>query len=185
MVIAYVFWYTRESGIEPADFEQGLAAFHEGLTARVPAGFLSSTSSFYGRLPWIDGQDVYEDWYLVDDFASLGELNRDAAAGRHRAAHNAVAAYSGQGVGGLYGLEAGGTGAGGAHAYWFDRPQGTRTPVFLDQVRSLAERHGATLWRRQLSLGPAKEYCLRSSTVLQLPFDTMAPEPVRRVWSRD
>src|SRR6202035_5664345 len=97
-----------------------------------------------------------------------------AAVGRgHRTAHDAVARRSGAGAGGLYGLLEGdhaqlaedpGVLARAPLAIWIARPP-ARPPV--SEAGTLGDLLGdgmdprqARLWRRQLVLGPAPEFCL-------------------------
>ena len=90
-MIAYVFWHTPRSSIDGSDYEQGLEAFHSALAGRPSGGYCSSLSLRVGRLPWMGDATSYEDWYLVDDFTALGELNDRAAADHHATTHDRVA----------------------------------------------------------------------------------------------
>lgn len=184
-MIAYVFWHTRLEGVRVADFEQGLAAFHRSLAGDPPSGFRSSLSRRFPTLPWLGSGTVYEDWYLLDDFTALGILNARAAEGGHRVSHDRVAAYSDRGTGSIYALEAGpGTGYT-RRGYWFDKPGGRSTGDFLDDVRSVAYRRGGSLWRRQLSLGPAREYCLLTDANLELSFPSVLTVHEVSIWPGD
>ncbi len=81
----------------------------------------------------------------------------------HRTAHDAVAHRFGEGAGGLYGLIEG------AHppalaeatvAIWVSRPPGSEQRALGDLLGDGMDPEHASLWRRQLVLGPAPEYCL-------------------------
>ena len=181
-MIAYVFWHTRLADVSAPAYESGLSAFHRSLTVNTPEGFQSSTSCCFEGLPWVRASDVYEDWYLVNDFESLGILNDRAAADRHAETHDHVASYSETGTGSIYALEAGAPVLNAGFVYWFDKPDGASTATFLKEIRPIAESPGRALWRRQLSLGPATEYCIRSVSSIELPFKFSLAQVKRRAW---
>src|SRR5215217_8166695 len=85
-VLAYVFWHVAASGVDAADYEARLAAFHAALRRddRPPGLGLTATVGLEA-VPWLDGAAGYEDWYLVDNFAALGVLNAAAVSGGRRA----------------------------------------------------------------------------------------------------
>jgi hypothetical protein len=134
-VLAYLFWHRPRVGVEPADYEGRLRDFLERLD--VPAA-----SFRLEALPFGSGGG-YEDWYLVEDWTALGVLNRAAVSGRPGPAHDAVAELAEAGWGGVYALLRGPAEPPSA-ARWADHPD--------DAARAV--------WRRQLVLGPAPEYCL-------------------------
>ena len=124
----------------------------------------------------------YEDWYLVEDFSALGELNDRAAAGGHAEAHDRVAEYSDRGTGSVYALETGPASLVPSIVYWLDRPDELSTPAFLRQMRAFVDDAGASLWRRQLSLGPAREYCVQAAERLTLPYPAHEITPYHVIW---
>ena len=119
---------------------------------------------------------AYEDWYLIEDYAALGVLGEAAVGRGHRTAHDEVAHRSGAGAGGLYGLlegeqaelaEGAGALAEASLAIWIARAPGRPGGRASAGARELGELLGdgmdprrASLWRRQLVLGPAPEFCL-------------------------
>ncbi|MFI5004816.1 MAG: hypothetical protein ACHQE6_07375 [Solirubrobacterales bacterium] len=110
-----------------------------------------------------DGQPqlAYEDWYLLEDFAALGVLNEAAVAHGHRSAHDGVARRFGAGAGGLYSLLEGHVDLAGAPlAVWVARPPGVARRAMGELLGDGIDPEHASLWRRQLVLGPAPEYCL-------------------------
>ena len=112
----------------------------------------------------------YEDWYLVNDHAALGVLNEAAAGRGHRSSHDDVATQSGRGAGGLYALLEGEP----THlarrrrvAVWVAiQPVGSgaaavgRVPGLAGLLGDGMDGATASLWRRQLVLGPAPELCV-------------------------
>ena len=118
---------------------------------------------------------AYEDWYLVADYASLGVLNEAAAGRGHRSPHDEVATMAGPGAGAVYALLEGEPGAGALAAagvaVWVSPPRApgvaalAHGPGPAELLGDGMDGAAASLWRRQLVLGPAPEFCL------------VAPEP--------
>jgi hypothetical protein len=134
MTLAYVFWHRPAEDVARSDYEERLRAFHATLES--PSG-----SFRLHALPW-KAVDGYEDWYLVEDWAALGELNEAALAPARRAQHDAAAAASVAGWGGVYRLLHGAS----------EPPAAARW--------SAAHEDAGTAWQRQMVLGPAPEFCL-------------------------
>ena len=166
-MLAYVFWHRPRRHVAPAHYEAGLAAFHATLTADAPAGFKSSLYARVDGAEWIGGSG-YEDWYLVDDWAALGRLNDAAVRGARRTPHDAVAAEAGDGIAGIYRRMLGAPRPAGAHATWFHKPDG----LAYDAVGEALDEHlagrDASLWQRQMTLGPTPEFCLLADEPLEL-----------------
>ncbi len=183
--LAFILWHRREHTAGATDYESHLEAFHGSLENRRPDGFLGSESWRFHSLGWIrNGGPVYEDWYLIEGFSALGLLNQQAVATPHAMSHDAVAGLAESGVGGLYQLEAGGINLGGPSlwCYWLTKPKSLRTPAFVEEASELARRSGASLWRRQLNMSPAVEYCFRSDEAIDLPWQSELVRPEKRLW---
>jgi hypothetical protein len=121
----------------------------------------------------------FEDWYLVSDWAAVGDLNRQAVLGEADRAHRAVAGRAGAGAGGLYELR-GGQVASAAQpcATWLNKPANLSYSDFDGALAEALASPGTGLWQRQLVLGPASEFCLLS------PAPLPPPVPVDQVVSR-
>jgi len=145
-VLAYVFWHRPRADVPRDAYERALVAFHAALA--VP-----SAAFRLDRLPWRE-DDGYEDWYLVGGWDGLGALNEAAVTSPHRAPHDAVAGMSGEGWGGVYALLRG-TPAPPEAVRWATRPAGEPYRRFLEREPA------ATIWQRQLTLGPAPEFALQ------------------------
>jgi hypothetical protein len=149
-MLAYVFWHRAEPGAE--GYEERLVAFHQALQAHPPAGFVTSHAFRLDDAPWLPGEGApHEDWYLVADWAALGQLNLAAVSGARSAPHDAVAALARQGQAGIYAPLHGGEPAAG-EVVWLAKPDGMS---YADFHAELAERPA---WQRQMTLGPAPEY---------------------------
>ncbi len=167
-MLAYVFWHRpRDAGAAEA-YEQAQLTFHRSLAHSRPVGLCASAVFRVTQRPWrthgTEEISSYEDWYLLEDFAALGVLNEAAVGRGHRTSHDDVAKRYGGGAGGLYGLIEGEAGsdllASAAVAVWVARPPGSPHRGLGDLLGDGVERGHASLWRRQLVLGPAPEYCL-------------------------
>lgn len=186
-MLAYLLWHSPRDEDAAADYETALAAFHRSLARRPPVGMLGSAAFRLRALPWQHGGNTgagasahYEDWYLVEDFAALGVLNEAAVGRGHRTAHDRAARHYRIGAGGLYALQEGRREAdllaGATTAVWVARPAGCE-PSGLDQLLGDGlDPDSSSLWRRQLVLGPAPEFCLLTASVPNGMAPTRLPD---------
>ena len=165
-MLAYVFWHARAEEADAERYEQALVAFQRSLKHSPPFGFRGSAVFRGASLPWIDGSESYEDWYLIDDFAALGVLNEAAVGRGHRTSHDDVAHRLGNGTAGLYRLLEGEPSAvelgSCTTATWVSRGVGSKHGEIGTLLGDGLEGTGASLWQRQLVFGPAPEFCLHS-----------------------
>jgi hypothetical protein len=169
-VLAYLFWHRPQPGGATEEYEQVLRAFHGSLAHRPPVGLRATCSFRVAELPWLAAPGPegtapvggYEDWYLLEDYAALGILNEAAVGRGHRTAHDHAARRLGAGAGGLYALQEGEEQA--LHAaplaVWVARGPGSAAPAMGELLGDGAPPGQTGLWRRQLVLGPAPEFCL-------------------------
>lgn len=186
-MLAYVFWHWSRPGVEFAEYEARLAEFHEVMRDHPPPGFRFSAVFRGGPAPWSGGaEDVYEDWYLIDGSVALDPLNHGAVNGPCKVSHDAVAALAHGGVAGLYRLRAGTTElAAVRHAAWFSKPDGVSHADLDVRLAPLLGARGASIWMRQMVLGPTPEFCLlgdRSPRPTDVPAGTW--RPLRPAWPR-
>jgi hypothetical protein len=182
-VLAFVFWHAPAAGVLPDDYEDAVGAFHAALAEDPPAGFRRSLTFRIGDAPWQAGGG-YEDWYLVDGSHALDPLDEAAVSSAAGARHDVVAALAGQGAGGLYRLRAGREAIADADtAIWLGKPAKVSYDELYQRLSPWCQEPGVGLWRRQMVLGPAPEFCLRGPGSLELPGD-LAPLPIgtARVW---
>lgn len=167
--LAYIFWHWPREGASRRVYESKLAAFLQSLSVHPPRGLIDACSFRVGGLPWPPvARAVYEDWYVVKGYQTLGMLNESAVDRSNRRAHSLVAKLSGGGSGGLYRLVGGRVGPREARfATWLSKPQETTYETFLEGLAEMGLRSG--LWQRQLVLGPAPEFCLRTEGRPSLP----------------
>jgi hypothetical protein len=197
-VLAYLFWHRPLESSDPTAYEESVLTFHRSLARSRPVGLCGSAAFRVAELPWRIAPEraaqpaagsaaAYEDWYLVEDFAALGVLNEAAVGRGHRSAHDDAARRLGAGAGGLYALIEGdrseaGQGSGidsiaeATLATWVARPPGSKQRMLGELLGDGMDPRHASLWRRQLVLGPAPEFCLVSSDPPQGVAPTRLPE---------
>ena len=147
-MLAYLFWHAPNQPRRATEYERRLIAFHQTIQGSVVA----SAAFRLERLPFVQAAG-YEDWYLVDDWAALGQLNDAAVSAGPAQPHDAVARLARDGWGGVYRLIRGNP-AVPERGRWASKPRDQTYASFLG--RASAE----TVWQRQLVLGPAAEFFL-------------------------
>ncbi len=169
-MLAYVFWHWKQPGISSADYEARLRRFHESLVS-APSSCVKASASFgIADMPWVNaGAAAYEDWYVMSSSADLDTLNDAAITAARQIPHDAAAAAAAGGTAGLYRLRLGAAPGGAGHAGWFAKPGGWSYAELLTRLRPVIEDAGASLWGRQMTLGPGREFCLVSEDPLALP----------------
>ena len=160
-MLAYVFWHRPAEGVAQDVYEAAIIRFHHSLAARPPVGLVRTVCLRAAALAWLGGDDGYEDWYVVEDFAAIGVLNEAAVGRRHLTAHDDAARRAGPGTGSIYRLLEGAASPGEARvAVWVDKPRGVASPALAGLLGDGMDATHAGLWQRQLSLGPAPEFCV-------------------------
>jgi hypothetical protein len=184
-MLAYVFWHLPAPGADIERYERLLIDFHKVLKANAPVGFIASLIFRIQNAPWIgSGGPAYEDWYIVENSASLDPLNDAAVSGARKAPHDLVAALAASGAAGLYRLKTGQLDSMPAarHCFWFAKPALTYTE-FFGQLRPITEALQTNLWLRQMVLSAGPEFCLRSATKPDLPPNIAATHcPIQAIY---
>jgi len=167
-MLAYVFWHCPADGTARESYERDQDRLQRSLAARPPEGLRGSACFRAGAVDWLPGDgDGYEDWYLLDDWAAIGVLRQGVVAIGHHSAHAAAARHAGAGTGGVYRLSEGTVRLADVRlAVWVS----TTREHPEDAVASLLlgdglDRERSGLWRRELALGPAPEYCVLGDAV--------------------
>lgn len=182
-MLAFVFWHWSEQRVTSEQYEKKLIAFHQELAGADLSGFHSSVAFRVSGAPWLahEGHD-YEDWYLVENFAALETLNTGAVAGASQAPHTSIAQDYAGGTSGIYALRVGSDDVGARPTItWLAKPKGMSYVDFYAGLEPWTASGQASLWRRQLVLGPAPEFCISSAERLDLPLSMASIEVTRSV----
>jgi len=150
-VLAYVFWHRPAGAANVSAYEDAQRVFHAAIEA-------PSSSFRIDRLPFGEGGG-YEDWYLVENWAALGELNAQAIDSGRRSQHDQAASNAAAGWGAIYELVRGAAEIP-VGVEWLDKPRGESSEEFIASLP-----HDA-IWRRQLVLGPAPEFCCSTTNTV-------------------
>ena len=187
LVLAYVFWHWKKPAIPSAEYEARLEQFQSALADQPPVGFARAYCCALAGAPWLNsGGSGYEDWYLVDKSAALDPLNDAAISASRLAAHDAAASAAAGGTAGLYRLRFGASQSVPRFAYWFAKPDGMSYRDLYDALQGTIATEHAALWGRQMTLGPAMEFCLHAPHRVTLPETLSALELLLRpVWPRE
>jgi hypothetical protein len=184
-MLAYVFWHWRYPYVDKAVYQQRLIDFHETLRTQKPSGFQYSTVFQIEHVPWAGGDaEVHEEWYVVDNSAALDPLNEAAITGPCEQPHHQIARYAAGGTGGLYQLRAGEPDLSATRvALWFAKPPGITYENLHNMLQSEIQQVAGGLWGRQMTLGPAPEFCWHSPVDYRLPeiFDCLRV-PLSQIW---
>jgi hypothetical protein len=185
-VLAYVFWHWRRPEVPAGDYEAAQRRFHEALAAAPPPGFRRSWCLGISGAAWAGGGGgAYEDWYLLDGSAALDPLNAAAVSASRQAPHDAAAALAADGTAGLYSRRLGAEEGPPKVASWFAKPAGMNYPDLFALLAPVVRDEGAALWGRQMTLGPAQEFCVHFTARVSLPSALAATViECRHVWPR-
>lgn len=107
-------------------------------------------------------------------------LNDAAVSGAHKTPHDRAARAAAGGAGGLYRFQGGALDPGDAPAAaWLGKPDGIDYAAFEARLRAWTDGARVGLWRRQMVLGPAPEFCLLVPDGFRPPADA-ADRVIRR-----
>lgn len=173
-MLAYVFWHWAHVGHVADEYEHAQRAFHRALAQAAPQGFIaSSVFRVQAQAPWLGGAPAYADWYLLESSGAIDPLNVAAVSGVCEEPHARVARAMAAGAGSLFALRGERADLASArHTAFLTKPRTTPYDAFYAEV----EPQHASLWRRQLVLGPTPEFCLLSTAPLEL---SAAFQPLR------
>lgn len=180
-MLAYVFWHWPQASVDGDKYVEHLIDFQRALAGNKPDGFRESVVFRIRGASWLNTQgEAYEEWYLLDDSAAMDPLNDGAVSGACLEPHNRVARDAADGTGGLYRFRAGDEELGRSRfAVWLSKPGGVTYMDFFAGLESLTSQAGVGLWGRQMTLGPTTEFCLHTSTPLDLPGELI---PLELIW---
>lgn len=159
-MFAYIFWHARDEAYPAEEYEGRLEDFHRALSKRGFKGFRGSLAFKIGPTPWLPAGG-YEDWYVVEGLSVLEALNQAIGEPELGRLHSLIARMASEGKGTIIAPRTPKPRRPtAAKATWLSKPRHIGYQEFYSEIEPLAQRRGATLWRRQLALGPAPEFLL-------------------------
>jgi len=169
-MLAYIFWHRPYRQVESGRYEQSIMHFQSDLAQQHLPGLRAASSFRIEPVPWLSNRAGYEDWYLLEGSWAMDPLNGFAVTGRTQSSHDTAAAQMEEGQGGLY-AHAGGDLAPtlNSSVFWLTRPRGISWQAVIEPLRTRYPQ--ANVWRRQMVLGPAKEFAV------EVPGDTEIEVP--------
>jgi hypothetical protein len=170
-LLAYVFSHRPADGVDVAAYEASLRRFHAELAKAALMGFIESATFAIGG--------GYSDWYLLENTAAMEVLNAAAVSGSRAPAHDSAARMAVDGTGKLLSLAAGRPSMDEGFEVRFGKPAGMQYKDLYARLEPWTNEPGVSLWRRMMVLGPSPEFCLISSSRVELPAD-MHPEALDR-----
>ena len=183
-MLAVVFWNSRNARSSDSGYERALSGFHEELGARKSKGLRRSVSFLVqSGVPWLSSEyPVYEDWYIMTNFAALDNLDRHVLEGDLLPSHRALMSQTGCASGAVVYLDKGTPYVERSKtAYWFAKPRGNTA----DDVAALAQpsesARNVSVWTRAMALGPAGN-CLLLNEPVEFPQHHHAVELRRSVF---
>jgi hypothetical protein len=170
-MLAYVFWHWPAAEVAHEAYEQLLLSFHRALAEAAIPGFQSTTTfRVEGHAPWLGGTPAYADWYLLDGSSALDVLNEAAVSSTRKGPHDVLARAMAAGAGSLLQLRSSEAHLEAARvSSWVAKPKGMPYDPFYARLQPVCASHKASLWRRQMVLGPTTEFGLLSPTPIPLP----------------
>jgi hypothetical protein len=167
-LLAYVFWHWPRTEVQREQYERALVEFYKALRIVKPQGFVDCFGHRLDTFPWkAPVSNGYEDWYLIEDFQSLGILNETAVSGKMKEPHHAIASLAAGGSGGMYRLKGIRYNEQVQFSTWFPKPAGMSYHDLNSILNTLDHSYH---WQRQLTLGPAPEFCVHSNERIVLPI---------------
>ena len=166
-MLAYVFWHWPQPEVRRPDYEKALVDFYNALRTVRPRGFVDCFGYQLDSFPWkAPVSNGYEDWYLVEDFHSLGILNEAAVSVAMASSHSSIVSLAAGGCGGLYKLKSADYNEPVRFSTWFPKATGMSYHDLNSILNTLDQ---SNQWQRQMTLGPAPEFCVQGNERVVLP----------------
>jgi hypothetical protein len=183
-MLAIIFWNARLTQCDAGTYQNSLTGFHQSLSEKKIDGFRYSATFRVSNVPWFEPETaVYEDWYVMKNFAGMDALDQAVVETPCQAPHMALMQSLSGAVGGAYGLVNGvGRMAGMAHAQWFSKPRDVSDADIAALVQTQAPGAQHSFWTRGMAMGPMGNVLLSNEPVT-LPDRFGALSVAReRVW---
>ena len=169
-MLAVVFWNSRRTDSDADSYESNLSEFHQALNANKPEGFRFSATYRVAKAPWFTPKnEIYEDWYVLKNFAALDSLDRAVMHTDSKDAHRYLMTGTAMASGAIYALTKGAARLDGLlEANWLLKPRKVTIDKFIESTKAQLAGGKCSLWSRALGLGPT-QHCLLSSGPVDFP----------------
>jgi hypothetical protein len=182
-MLAVVFWNSRNASATDVQYEDALSGFHKELNQRKSKGLRRSVAfAVRTELPWLCSDfRIYEDWYIMTNFAALDDLDRLVIEGKHLPSHRELMTKTGCASGAVMYLDKGVPFVERCrNAYWFSKPRGTTADDIAEIAIDSGSPKSISVWTRAMALGPAGS-CILANEAIEFPPDYEVTETVRDV----
>ncbi len=184
-MLAVVFWNARRESCSVDSYADALHRFHQELNGDKPHGFRFSTTYVVDALPWLSSKtEVYEDWYVMANFAAMDALDEAVIDTERLPAHRELMTQASTAYGGIFYLKSGPARMDKfSYAHWLPRPRGVAAEDIATQAKQRNPELKCSVWTRAMALGPS-EYCLLGSEPIDGPEGIDVTQIKRRLfWS--
>ena len=164
--------------------ERLFIAFHKALNENKPSGFRFSVTYRIQAVPWFTPRnEIFEDWYVMSNFAAMDVLDRAVLSTHGKEAHRYLMKNTAKASGGAFGLTKGVARMEDLPvANWLHRHRSFSNDKLVKMVEEQLPGGKYSFWNRAMALGPT-EQCLLSSGPVELPSSYRAVSVQRKlVW---
>ena len=166
-MLALIFWNARRTDVDKSRYREALFAFHAELNRVKPAGLRYSCTFMSPPLPWFaPTNEVYEDWYVLRNFAGVDALDEAVAERDTMQSHRYLMRNTAGASAAIVGL------AGGqakicdyTEAYWTSTPRGITSAEFVSRAANQSRMARTSVWTRSLALGPREQLVLAKAPI--------------------
>jgi len=170
ILLAVVFWNSRRAKDDVGGYESSLTEFHQALNANKPEGFRFSATYRVAETPWFTPKnEIFEDWYVLKNFAALDSLDYAVMHTGSKDAHRHLMKSTAAASGAIFALTKGAARFDGLpEANWMLKPRNMTVDSLIASTRAQLPDGKCSLWTRALGLGPT-QHCLLSSGPVVFP----------------
>jgi len=167
-LLALIFWNARRSDADQTQYRDALFGFHEELNDNKPAGFRFSCTFASPPTPWFNaGSEIYEDWYVLRNFAGIDALEEAVANRDTMQSHRFLMRHTAGASAAIVGLSGGQARIFDfTEAYWTSTRQAIAIDgFFAANLAGGSSRVNMSVWTRSLALGPNERLILAKASI--------------------
>jgi len=148
-LLAVVFWNSRRTSNDADSYESTLSEFHQALNSNKPEGFRFSATYRVAKTPWFTPKnEIYEDWYVRENFAALYSLDHAVMHTDSKDAHRYLMMNTAMASGAIYALSKGAARLDSlSEANWLLKPRKVTVDNFIESTKAQLADGKCSLWR--------------------------------------